>query len=139
MKKTLRTKYHGFKLTIIDTDDSYWVAFSNGIISDNTERFNDSDSAIDAAKQMIDFRNQQNIHCVVACHNAMGIPDLYPIIINVNQIKIYIGEHYRIAKQYVENQGYDIENVVVFDNDDTKIRKLFDWKKVKTITDKNIE
>jgi len=51
-KKTRR--YKGFKLTVVDTDDSFWVSFENKYFQDCTERFNDEGSAVDSAKGMID-------------------------------------------------------------------------------------
>jgi hypothetical protein len=53
MKIHLR-KYRGFKLRLVDTEDSYWVGYEKGDQQDCTERYNDETSAIDAAKAEID-------------------------------------------------------------------------------------
>lgn len=53
MKKALN-RYKGFKMTLVDTDDSFWVSFENKYFQDCTERFNDEESAVDSAKAMID-------------------------------------------------------------------------------------
>ena len=52
--KVTSYRYKGFKLKLIDTDDSFWVSFENGTDLDCTDRFNDEVSAIDSAKEMID-------------------------------------------------------------------------------------
>ncbi len=51
--KTL--KYRGYKLKVVDTQDSFWVSFENKNFQDCTERFNDETSAIDGAKRAIDI------------------------------------------------------------------------------------
>lgn len=52
--KSKLPNYRGYKLTLVDTDDSYWVSFTKGNFQDCTERFNDEISAHDAAKNTID-------------------------------------------------------------------------------------
>lgn len=52
--KKIRRRYRGFKLTLNDEQDSFWVDFENKYFQDCTKRTNDAESAFDIAKDIID-------------------------------------------------------------------------------------
>jgi hypothetical protein len=47
------------------------------------------------------------IRCVVACHNANGVPDFYGTEIDCTEEQYEEGFHYAIAEARAEDNGYD--------------------------------
>jgi len=128
-KTTLRLPYKGFKITIIDTDDSYWCSFRNPYIQDNTERFNDRVSAIDAAHDMIDKLTDKVILCVAATHNSAGERELVPVKLRFENCKdVEEGNHYEAVINQIGIMGYKMKGTIVFDQwDNEKLMEMFNW------------
>lgn len=59
-----------------------------------------------------------SVNCLVACHNANGVPVLWPVTVTGEKEQMDEGEHYEAAKKAADEQGYE-GPFVVFDEFDT--------------------
>jgi len=49
----------------------------------------------------------RTIRCIIACTNSNGEPELAHTTVNCTEEEIENGEHYDVAKEQVEDQGYE--------------------------------
>jgi len=61
----------------------------------------------------------KEIHCMVACRNASGEPELVPVRCRCTPIQMEEGLHYDAVRDYMLEQDYE-KPVLVFDEVDCK-------------------
>lgn len=73
------------------------------------------------------------IKCVVACINASGEPDVFPLFVTCTREEMEDGKHYAAAEDEAAAHGY--EPRLVFDEQDTGFKYFtdMDWPNVETI------
>ena len=65
------------------------------------------------------------IKVVVLCTNAEGAPEFDTCALQVTQAQYDNGEHYDLAKEYAEDNGYE-GPMIAFDANDAAARQLGD-------------
>jgi hypothetical protein len=67
-----------------------------------------------------------SIKCVVSCTNSNGEPDFWACYVGCNQKQYDNGDHYEVAKQAAEAEGY--EPHLVYDENDPGFAALtMEW------------
>ena len=75
------------------------------------------------------------IKCVVACRNAEGASDFYFCKVECSEAEYDVGDHYDVAEQSAEDEGYEGPMVAFDENDGPEW--LFDhfvWDSASVIT-----
>lgn len=76
----------------------------------------------------------RNIKCIVSCLNSNDEPDLCFVIVKATADQIEAGEHYAIAKNYFEDDGFECH--LCYDEDCSAgnvMLPLFHWETAITI------
>ena len=70
------------------------------------------------------------IRCVVACTNASGSPDFYPVEVTCTKDQYDNGDHYDSAIEAAQEADYEGKMVVFDEKDGPKwLFQQFDWEK----------
>jgi hypothetical protein len=75
------------------------------------------------------------VKCLVACHNAMGEPDLAFVKVRCTQSQYDEGDHYGAVQSWADGDNYQ-GPFVVFDEHDVpaELLALFVWKSASTVS-----
>lgn len=74
------------------------------------------------------------VKCVVACYNASGEPDLFFCKVDLHSDRYDVGDHYEMAEDYAQEEGYSGPMVVFDENDGPKaLFDLFVWESATTV------
>lgn len=77
------------------------------------------------------------IKCVVACRNAGGVPDFYPVIVVCSQEDYDDGYHYDLAEDAADEAKYETDDSgLTYDENDGPawLFAHFDWAKARKVT-----